>query len=34
MSPVSGGQSLVTTEEFPVEKVQNLPNCYFYGKRF
>lgn len=34
MSPVAGGQSLTTTEEFPVEKVQTLENLYFYGKRF
>jgi hypothetical protein len=31
--PVTGGQSLSTTEEFPFEKVSELENLYQYGKR-
>jgi hypothetical protein len=34
MSPNPGGQSLFTAEEFPVEKIQNMENVYFYGKRW
>eukprot|EP01123_Difflugia_compressa_P001990 TRINITY_DN1261_c0_g1_i1.p1 TRINITY_DN1261_c0_g1~~TRINITY_DN1261_c0_g1_i1.p1 ORF type:complete len:251 (-),score=42.10 TRINITY_DN1261_c0_g1_i1:197-949(-) len=32
-SPLPGGQSLATTEQFPYEKIKSIENIYFYGLR-
>jgi hypothetical protein len=31
--PLDGGMKLTTTEEWPVDKLKEVPNLYQYGKR-